>query len=405
MHDPVALRRRLAEHAVTARYGLFVGVGGALTLIGTGLFVWALMQGHTARAWQLFHVGWLYFTGLAGGAVAIVAVHKVAHAKWSGLILRYAGAAVAFFPVSFLGFLLIFTVGYPHIFPEFHGLGHGKELWLSYPWMFTRLFIGLGTLFLLGWKLVRTDMVPDVYDAKDLVSGGRAVTYAKMTEGYDGSEAAQEKVKTLVHQLAPAYVVVYAIVFSLVAFDMIMALQPHWFSNLLGAFYFMGSFLGGHMLLVGVVGTAHQRTAENRPESDRLAEFAVALEDIPVVGAEHLTGGGVVVDRQERHYRDVGLLAFEPLVEECFRVVGLADLIRRNASVVVDVVGITTVVDIVVEVLTTVVVEVNERPVRIRLRVSRDGRPVGGVHDGDELPGDLAGADRRQVALGHPHTV
>jgi len=29
MHDPVALRRRLAEHSVTARYGLFVGVGGA----------------------------------------------------------------------------------------------------------------------------------------------------------------------------------------------------------------------------------------------------------------------------------------------------------------------------------------------------------------------------------------
>ncbi len=73
MHDPVALRRRLAEHAVTARYGVFVGVGGALVLIGVGLFAWALMQGQTARAWQLFLVGWLYFTGLAGGAVAIVA--------------------------------------------------------------------------------------------------------------------------------------------------------------------------------------------------------------------------------------------------------------------------------------------------------------------------------------------
>jgi hypothetical protein len=34
-----------------------------------------------------------------------------------------------------------------------------------------------------------------------------------------------------------------------VAFDGIMALQPHWFSNLLGGFYFMGSFLGAHMLL------------------------------------------------------------------------------------------------------------------------------------------------------------
>jgi hypothetical protein len=43
--------------------------------------------------------------------------------------------------------------------------------------------------------------------------------------------------------------VLYAIVFSLVAFDGIMALQPHWFSNLLGGFVFMGAFLSAHMLL------------------------------------------------------------------------------------------------------------------------------------------------------------
>jgi len=36
---------------------------------------------------------------------------------------------------------------------------------------------------------------------------------------------------------------------TLVAFDGIMALQPHWFSNLLGGWIFMGAFLGAHMLL------------------------------------------------------------------------------------------------------------------------------------------------------------
>jgi hypothetical protein len=250
MHDPVVLRRRLAEHSVTARYGSFIGIGAVLAILGVGLFAWALMQGGTERAWQMFLVNWLYFTGLAGGSVALAAVHKVTHAKWSGVIIRFAQAAVAFFPVSFLGFLLIFTVGYEHIYPEMHDLGHAKELWLSYPWMFTRLFLGLGVLFVLGWKFVRTDMIPDVYDAAGYVNGARASAYAKMAEGYDGSIEAEVAVKTTVHRLAPAYVVVYALVFTTVAFDMIMALQPHWFSNLLGAFYFMGSFLGAHMLLV-----------------------------------------------------------------------------------------------------------------------------------------------------------
>lgn len=250
MHDPVQLRRRLAEHSVTARYGMFVGLGGALAVVGLGLFAWALMQGHTERAWQLFHVNWLYFTGLAGGSVAVAAVHKVTHAKWSGVIIRFAQAAVAFFPVSFLGFLLIFTLGYEHIYPEMHDLGHAKEMWLSYPWMFTRLFLGLGALFILGWKFIRTDMIPDVHDAAQFVSGSRAAAYARMAEGYDGSLQAEADIKTRVHRLAPAYIVVYALVFTTVAFDMIMALQPHWFSNLLGAFYFMGSFLGGHTMLV-----------------------------------------------------------------------------------------------------------------------------------------------------------
>ena len=56
----------------------------------------------------------------------------------------------------------------------------------------------------------------------------------------------------------------YAIVFTLVAFDGIMALQPHWFSNLLGGFYFMGSFLGAHMLLalMMIYGGAHLGIAD-----------------------------------------------------------------------------------------------------------------------------------------------
>jgi len=53
--------------------------------------------------------------------------------------------------------------------------------------------------------------------------------------------------------------VIYVYVFTLVAFDGIMALQPHWFSNLLGGFIFMGAFLGAHMLLalLMIYGSVH----------------------------------------------------------------------------------------------------------------------------------------------------
>ena len=79
-----------------------------------------------------------------------------------------------------------------------------------------------------------------------------------------GAARAGWRSRTWIRRLAPIYVVIYAIVFTLIAFDGIMALQPHWFSNLLGGFYFMGSFLGAHMLLalMMIYGAAHLGVAD-----------------------------------------------------------------------------------------------------------------------------------------------
>jgi hypothetical protein len=185
--------------------------------------------------------------------VALAAVHKIVNAKWSGVVLRFSEAAVAFLPVSFLAMVLIFTLGYEpvygHMQEELHGLQHAKAVWLSHPFMFARLAIGLGVLYLVGWKLVRADMVPDMFAARGVVTGGRRALFERWTNGYDGSEGAIERNEARIHRLAPIYAVLYALVFTAVAFDGIMALQPHWFSNLLGGWYFMGSFLGAHTSL------------------------------------------------------------------------------------------------------------------------------------------------------------
>ena len=260
----VTLRHRLAAHAVGGRFRLLVSGGALLALAGAALFGWAVSGGDADRAWQLFHVNWLYFTGLAGGSVAIAAVHKITKARWSGLVLRFAEAAVAFFPVSLLGLVLIFTVGYDHIYgpmqEQLAAIGGGKALWLSRPWMFGRLFVGLSALYYLGWQLVRADLLPDLADARERAEGRRRQRYDAMLAGFDASDAGREAHEARINRLAPVYAVTYAMVFTLVAFDGIMALQPHWFSNLLGGFYFMGSFLGAHMLLALMVMYAGHQT-------------------------------------------------------------------------------------------------------------------------------------------------
>ena len=261
--SPHNIRRRLIERSLAGRYDLFLGLGVGLAVLGLILFIGALTTGHADRAWQLFHVNWLFFTGLATGSVAFAAVQKITNAKWSGLVIRFAEASAAFLPVSFLGLLLIFTLGYEPIYgpmnAALHELAHGKAVWLSHPVMFARLAIGLGILFWVGWKLIRADLIPDLLATRADAGPGRRAVYDRWIGSYDGSVAAETAHDARLHRLAPTYVVLYALVATLVAFDGIMALQPHWFSNLLGGFYFMGSFLGAHMLLalMMIYGAAH----------------------------------------------------------------------------------------------------------------------------------------------------
>ncbi|MGH7525993.1 MAG: hypothetical protein ACREMX_04750 [Gemmatimonadales bacterium] len=262
------IRQRLVERSVSGRYDLFLGVGGGLAMLGLILFIGALAGAEADRAWHLFHVNWIYFTGLAFGSVAFAAVQKVTNAKWSGLVIRFAEASVGFLPISLLGLLLIFTVGYEAIYgpmqSALHELQHGKAVWLSRGFMFARLAIGLTALAIIGWRLVRADLVPDIFAARATAAGGRRSLYDRWIRRYDGGAATAASHEGYIRRLAPTYVVLYALVLTLVAFDGIMALQPHWFSNLLGGFYFMGSFLGAHMLLALMMmyGAAHLGIAD-----------------------------------------------------------------------------------------------------------------------------------------------
>jgi hypothetical protein len=259
------LHERLAERAVAGRYDLFMGIGAGLSILGLILFVQSLLVGTASadRAWQLFHVNWIYFTGLAAGSVAFAAVQKITNAKWSGMIIRFAEASVAFLPLSLIGLVLIFSGGYHSIYgpmeSALHDLQHSKAVWLSHGFMFARLGLGLLALTVVGWTLVWADLKPDMYAVQRAAKDERRLRYERWSRGYDGTSATVVRHEARIRRLAPIYVVIYVYVLTLVAFDGVMALQPHWFSNLLGGFIFMGAFLGAHMLLalLMIYGAAH----------------------------------------------------------------------------------------------------------------------------------------------------
>jgi len=216
-------------------------------VVGALLFLLSLSGAGSHRAWHAFQVNWVFWTGVSSASIGITAVHKIVGARWSGVILRLSQATAFFIPVTLVGLLLIMTVGYHDIYGNMTaampGLSPGKARWLSHSWMAIRMFVALGVLYIIGIKLIKSDLLPDLELVKSKVSGARRARYDRMLTGYDEA-ANHERIYRLAGMFAPAY----AIAMTIVAFDGVMALQPHWFSNLLGGWYFMGAWLAALML-------------------------------------------------------------------------------------------------------------------------------------------------------------
>jgi hypothetical protein len=245
--DAEAVRSRLVQVSVKADYRSFFVGGLVLAIAGAALFAFAAIGDDTHhRAWHAFHVNWIFWTGICCGSIAITAVHKLVGAKWSGVIIRLSQATAFFIPVSLVGLLLIQTIGYDDIYGNMvaalDGVSPGKARWLSHSWMFVRMFVSLGLLYALGIRMIRSDLLPDLQAVKAKVIGKRRELFDRMLSGYD--EAANQK---RLFRSAAIFAPLYAFVMTIVAFDGIMALQPHWFSNLLGGWYFMGAWLGALM--------------------------------------------------------------------------------------------------------------------------------------------------------------
>ena len=80
-----------------------------LAVVGFGIFIAGAAMGEN-RAWQAFHVNWLYFTIPSSAAVMFAAVQRITTARWSRGVIRLIEGFVAFLPVAFVLLLVLFTL-------------------------------------------------------------------------------------------------------------------------------------------------------------------------------------------------------------------------------------------------------------------------------------------------------
>jgi hypothetical protein len=232
----VASRSELAQLARRAPVRRLAVVGLAAGGLGAVTFVTGVLGAQAERTWWAYHANFVFWAGLAQAMVVFAATQKLAKGHWSGVIIRFAEAGVAFTIVSVVLFVGLF-LGREHIFTWLHEPRPEVGGWLTARWFFWRNGAVLAVLAWLSWRFVRHDVAPDV---RELATGQAA------DRKEDAGRIARE---------AAILVLAYAFGYSLLGYDLIMSLAHKWVSNLFGAFYFMGSFLAALMALavLGIV--------------------------------------------------------------------------------------------------------------------------------------------------------
>ena len=226
----------------------------ALVAIGGAAFVYGLVSQHPERAWQAYLINFLLWSAIAQGAVLFSTVMHMTKARWSGPLSGLSESFAAFFPLSFVLFLILF-LGKNHIFPWLHEDLHGKEVWLNIPFLFWRDFLGLLILYVLGFGYLYNALQLK-FDPNQPSRGVRKYIYS----GWKQNSRNLERVKKRMTRWGGFYIFAFTLVLSLIGYDLIMSMDPHWISTLFGAYNFVKAFyvgLGALIILTCIIYLRH----------------------------------------------------------------------------------------------------------------------------------------------------
>src|ERR1700722_7754752 len=201
-------------------------VGGAMIVVGAIAFVLALFHGGAAIAWQAYLVNLLFFLGVAQGALVASAAFYLTQAKWGGSTPYRLGAG--FGPFLWVGFFLFSGLyfGRSLIFPWVTHPIAQKAAWLNVPFLFARDGIGLGAMAAASYAFIRVSRRDDV---------------GAWTIATDDITLPPHSIRVF----APLVAVLFAVVYTLISFDLVMSLAPVWRSTLFGWYFFAGAFWSG----------------------------------------------------------------------------------------------------------------------------------------------------------------
>ena len=224
---------------------------GALFFVGLAAFVIRLRQDPDS-AWISYVSNWLYFTSISIGGVLFAFVTWITKAKWNWSMRRVSQSFAAFLPISFVLLLPMLLFLREDYFPWIEMMAtdaivQEKAAYLNIPFLVARNLVAVLLLFGMALYFVYHAVRPDMGLTRGAAGGdpAREAWREHLTQGWMGQEQEEVNSYKRMTTIAPAFVIVYALVMSIIVYDWVMTLEPHWYSTMIGPWFFMGAFWGG----------------------------------------------------------------------------------------------------------------------------------------------------------------
>jgi hypothetical protein len=174
----------------------------------------------------MYLVNLVFWSGLAVTGPAVAGMMQLTEARWSPSVRRIALTTIGFLPVAFVLLALLFA-GREVLYPWVTKPVATKVAWLNTPFFFLRNLALTAILFALCFAFARA-LLRDP------------------TPAADGPERARR------NRLATVLLMLWVVTVSLWGFDLVMSLDPVWYSGLFGG-YFAVSTLYTAFCLVAIL--------------------------------------------------------------------------------------------------------------------------------------------------------
>jgi hypothetical protein len=173
MHD-IHVPERIEARYLTPAKGTTLLLA-AFVAVGAVAFL-ALLGVDADRAWQAYVANWLFFTGIAQGALIFCAATVITKAKWNWSVRRLSLAMGAFLPLAYL--LLLPMLGLREDYftwiekMEYDEIVQLKAAYLNIPFLITRTLVGPLVLFSMSLIFMYWALRPDLGPERAADEGG-----------------------------------------------------------------------------------------------------------------------------------------------------------------------------------------------------------------------------------------